>query len=83
MSITNLISDLNLFSKFNCLSHFVTKYIDSWLEEGILYIKQEFCENGDLLDLLQKLENKNFVFNADFYWDIIFDMICVNEIIKI
>ena len=52
-------------SNFNCLSHFIVKYMESWVEEGLLYIKQEYCEHGDLLDFLQKLEEKNFTFNAE------------------
>lgn len=63
---------------FNCLSNFILKNMESWLEEGLLYIKQEYCEYGDLLDFLQKLEEKNYNFDSDFYWDIFFEMICVN-----
>ena len=51
--------------------------MESWLEEGLLYIRQEYCEHGDLLDFLQKLEDKNYKFVAEFYWDIFFEMICV------
>jgi len=52
--------------------------MESWVEEGLLYIKQEYCKNGDLLDFLQKLEEKNYNFDVDFYWDLFFEMICVN-----
>jgi len=53
--------------------------MESWREEGLLYIKQEYCKYGDLLDFLQSLEKKNFQFDIDFYWDIFFEMICVNQ----
>jgi serine/threonine protein kinase len=64
--------------KFNNLSMFVVKYKEAWVEEGLLLITQEYCKYGDLLDFLQNLEDNNFVFNADFYWDIIFQMISVS-----
>lgn len=67
-----------MLAKFNSLSNYVTKYIESWQEEGLLFIKQEFCEYGDLLDFLQVLEDNHFSFDEKFYWDIIFDMICVS-----
>lgn len=47
------------------------------MEEGHLLIKQEYCKYGDLLDFLEKLEENNFSFTPEFYWDIIFEMICV------
>jgi len=64
-------------AKFNNLSNFVVKYKEAWAEEGILLIKQEFCKYGDLLDFLETLEKNNFTFSLDFYWDIVFQMICV------
>ena len=45
-----------------------------------MYIKQEYCNFGDLLDFLLILEKKNFNFTLEFYWDIILEMICVNKI---
>ncbi len=73
----NLIIDLNLLIKFNNLSMFVVKYKEAWLEEGLLLIKQEFCKYGDLLDFLQHLEDNNFAFTNEFYWDLVFQMISV------
>lgn len=61
------------------LSNFVVKNISAWQEEGLLYIKQEYCCEGDLLDFLEKLEKNNFNFTADFYWDLIFEMISVRN----
>ena len=73
-----MIKDLNLLAKFNRLSNNLVKYIEAWEEVGgVLCIKQEYCKYGDLLDFLQKLEQKNFDFNSQFYWDLIFEMICV------
>ena len=40
-----------------------------------MYILYDYYPNGDLLDYLEKLENINFEFTQDFYWDIIFEMI--------
>jgi hypothetical protein len=78
----------------NNFSNFCLKLKESWMEEHHLYITQEYCKYGDLLDYLEKIEkfeNKNnlksysktnnnvncLVFNETFYWDLIFEMICV------
>ena len=34
----------------------------------------DYYENGDIFDYLEKLEEINFNFTEDFYWDIIFEM---------
>ena len=61
----------------NNASNFIVKYKESWVEEGLLFIKQEFCEFGDLLDFLETLEENNFKYNAEFYWDLVFQMLSV------
>lgn len=59
------------------MSDFVVKYEESWVEEGLLFIKQEFCEYGDLFDFMETLERNKFNFNAEFFWDLIFQMLSV------
>ena len=61
----------------NNASNFMVKYKESWVEEGLLYIKQEFCELGDLFDFMETLEENNFNFNTDFFWDLTFQMVSV------
>jgi len=61
----------------NNSSNFIVKYKESWVEEGLLFIKQEFCEYGDLFDFMETLEENNFKFNIDFFWDLIFQMLSV------
>lgn len=59
-------------------SQFCCKYYDAWIDkDNCLYIKQELCHYRDLLDYLEMLEdfNKN-ILKENFYWDIIFEMIC-------
>ena len=70
-------------------SKFINKYLDYWIEEDVydliensthftdknLYILTEYFPNGDLLDYLSKLEQNNFKFTEEFYWDLIFEMI--------
>lgn len=60
-------------------SKYMVKYKESWVEEGLLFIKQEFCEMGDLLDFLETLEENQFSFNAEFYWDLVFQMLIVKK----
>lgn len=55
------------------------KNLDAWQEEGLLYIKQEYCCEADLMIFLERLEVQKFNFNVDFYWDLIFEMICVRK----
>ena len=68
---------------------FCNHYKDIWLEEEsldlahpnlyrpekFLYILYDYYPNGDLLDYIGKLEEINYKFTSDFYWDIIFEMI--------
>ena len=72
----------------NILSQFCVQNIDYWIEEEEfqaylselnfsnknLYLLTHFYENRDILDYLGKLENNNYNFTEDFYWDIIFEM---------
>lgn len=45
-------------------------------EQKHLFIRTDYYSNGDLLDYLSKQERENFAFTPDFYWDIIFEMLC-------
>ena len=68
---------------------FCNHYKDFWLEEESLnlahpnlympekfiYILNDYYPNRDLLNYLGKLEQINYKFTPDFYWDIIFEMI--------
>lgn len=70
-------------------SSFCVNYLEYWVEEEIydiiessthftdknLYILTEYYENGDLLDYLSKLEQHNYKFTPEFYWDLIFEML--------
>ncbi len=67
------------------LSKFCVKYFESWMEEELfdnsgtenhLFITQEYCHNGDMLDYLEKIENAKLQFTENFYWDLIFEMMC-------
>ena len=40
-----------------------------------LYLLSNYYENGDIFDFLEKLEENNFTFSENFYWDLIFEMI--------
>ena len=86
-TVKKLFIDLNKNSSYQS-STFCIHYLDYWEEEEIdftetsthctdknLYILMNYYENGDLLDYLSKLEQQNFSFNADFYWDILFEML--------
>lgn len=42
----------------------------------IVYSYEKYYQNGDLLDFLSQLETKNFRWSIDFYWDMIFEMMC-------
>ena len=57
------------------------KQIDYWIknENNInkyLYILLEYYPLGDILDYFGKLIENNYLFTSNFYWDIIFEMIC-------
>ena len=72
----------------NILSKFCVHIIDYWIEKEDfknfsdinfcnknLYLLTNYYENGDIFDYLEKLEENNFIFSEDFYWDLIFEMI--------
>ena len=72
----------------NILSKFCVQNIEYWIEKEDfknfsdnnfciknLYLLTNYYENGDIFDYLEKLEENNFIFNEDFYWDLIFEMI--------
>ena len=48
---------------------------NGYIPQKYLYILYNYYPNGDLLDYLGKLEQINYKFTPDFYWDIIFEMI--------
>ena len=60
---------------------FCMKYTDCWIENEnyelnkSLYILLDYYSFGDILDYLEKLEENNFKFTSEFYWDIVFEMI--------
>ena len=86
--VESLYKDLENHQK-SIYSKFAIKYIEYWIEEDIydliensthftdknLYILTDYFPNGDLLDYLSKLEQNNFKFTEEFYWDLIFEMI--------
>lgn len=70
---------------------FILNYSDFWIEDDIddsdinlnyykapkvLYIVTNYCSNGNLIDYLNKLKQLNFVFDSNFFYDIIFEMLC-------
>ena len=77
MNNKNLILDFGQKSTMDSMFNFVVKYNECWVEDGFLLIKQEYCECGDLLDFMETLEKKNFKLNSEFFWDLIFQMLCV------
>lgn len=71
-------------------SNFIVYYLDYWVEGApfnnnlnnifysetdYLYILLNFYPNGDILDYFAKLEQNNYIFSSDFYWDMCFEMI--------
>lgn len=63
------------------MEQFICKHELAWIDsDQMLYVQQEYCENGDLLDYLTKIANiDSSLLNNDFYWDLIFEMICVSK----
>ena len=81
MSILNDLHDKNNNKDNNELllgDQFCMKCIDCWVEKEnkYLYILLEFYPNGDILDFIEKLDKKDYQYSSNFYWDIIFEMIC-------
>ena len=75
------------YNSNNILSKFCVQNIDFWIEteefkqtsdlnfcNKNLYLLTNFYENGDILDYLERLEENQFNFTEEFYWDIIFEM---------
>ena len=64
------------------LNQFICNYYQAWIDsDNNLYIQQEYCQYGDILDYLSALESHNdLLLNENFYWDLIFEMICVSLI---
>ena len=87
-TVENLFKDIEKNEKL-IYSKFAIKYLDYWIEEEVydliensthftdknLYILTDYFPNGDLLDYLSKLEQNDFKFTEEFYWDLIFEMI--------
>ena len=72
----------------NILSQFCVQNIEFWIEKEEfkqlselnfcnknLYLLMNYYENGDIFDYLEKLEENNYIFTEEFYWDLIFEMI--------
>lgn len=72
----------------NC---FILNYSDFWIEDDIedsninlnyykapkvLYIVTNYCSNGNLIDYMNKLKQLNFNFDNNFFYDVIFEMLC-------
>ena len=66
------------------LAIFIQQYNDFWIEDNSffakgrnksMYIVTNYCLYGDLKHYLNLLKEKNFEFDKNFYWDIIFEMI--------
>lgn len=60
---------------------FCVKCIDYWIKSDNnrnknLYILLEYYPFGDILDYFEKLIENKYLFTSNFYWDIIFEMIC-------
>ena len=45
------------------------------MKMAIFSLLMNYYENGDIFDYLEKLEENQFNFTEDFYWDLIFEMI--------
>ena len=84
-STQNFIIDFSLYKDKNIFSNYCVNYKECWLEEEVhahtltenhLFIIQDFCKYGDLLDYLESLEKIGYSFNEEFYWDLIFEMFC-------
>jgi hypothetical protein len=71
-------------NKVYLVEQFICKYYETWIDsDNNLYVRQEYCEHGDLLDYLTKLENYNInLLDVEFYWDLIFEILCVSQHIK-
>lgn len=88
-SIKLFIKEYDLL-KQSCFANYCSTYYDYWEEtesnenkcylsfsdNTFIYVLEKYYPNGDLLDFLSKLEKENFIFTNDFYWDIIFEMLC-------
>ena len=87
--LLNILEDIQKENKtwtFN--KTFCMKYIDYWMEnqnfnlvkKGVnylnknIYILTDYYIYGDIFDYLEKLDKKNYSFNSDFYWDMVFEM---------
>ena len=72
----------------NILKTFCVENLDYWIEreefnpllsemnfcDKNLYLLMNYYENGDIFDYLEKLEEINYNFTENFYWDIVFEM---------
>lgn len=57
-------------------SKFCVKCYEAWEEKGILYIKSELCEKGNLNEYLVELEKQqsNLLLDEEKVWEILLDM---------
>jgi serine/threonine protein kinase len=80
----DLINDFNNCpNNLHIIRQFICLYYNSWIDnDDQLYVQQEYCLYGDLLDYLEKLENYNInLLSEAFYWDLIFEMLCVRNLL--
>lgn len=73
-------------------SRFILNYADFWLEDDEdsimnsnalhykppknLYIVNNYCSNGNLVDYIENLKLFQYNFNSNFFYDIVFEMLC-------
>lgn len=73
-------------------SFFILNYTDFWLEDDEdslmnsnslhykapknLYIVNNYCSNGNLIDYMERLKLFQYNFNSNFFYDIVFEMLC-------
>ena len=86
-ALKKITQDFSYNSK-NILSKFCVQTIDFWIEkedfnpllsefnfcDKNLYLLTNYYENGDIYDYLGILEENNYTFSEDFYWDLVFEM---------
>ncbi len=66
------------------LNQFICIYYQAWIDsDNNLYVQQEYCEYGDILDYLSAIESQSSnILSENFYWDLIFEMLCVSIKLK-
>lgn len=70
----------NCPSELSYLRDYICMYYQAWIDnDENIYVQQEFCQYGDLLDYLEQIEHTKCIeMNVDFYWNLIFELLCVS-----